>query len=1142
MLTEAVKTTQLGGVPAGMDAMVFAETAAQQPDVSHIFVARDQTRLRQFRHALAFFAPTIITTDLLPWDCLPYDRVGPSPEVAARRTASLSALASSSKPNVVITTVAAILQRLPPPSIMRDAQRSYTPDQDVDFDDLERWLQANGYQKSSMVVSAGEYAVRGGIFDVFPPGAQQPVRLDCFGDTLESLRTFDPITQRTTGSLKGLTLNAASELMLFPDAISNFRSRWLKRFGVTPDDATYEAISAGQRHQGAEHLLPLFYDDLVPLTAYLGDNVRMTLDEQVMDAATERLELIADYHNARLTAHAKPADFHGLNPSELYLDDAEWQGMIGNTPTTQFSPLVAPDARDVGGRTGHNFAAARASETADVFTNVAQHIEGKVKDKKRVILAASSEGASERLGLMLTDHGVPAVLRADDWPAVKDIPDNIPTRVVLPLDHGFETHDLAVISETDILGERLGRKGGKRRRANNFINEVSSLSAGDLIVHIDHGVGRYLGLRTMNVVGASHDCLELIYADDAKLYLPVENIDLLSRYGAEGDGVRLDKLGGASWQNRKAKAKKRLKDMAAGLIKIAAARAMKTTEPIDVARSEYDEFCARFPYEETDDQLSSIADVMEDLSKPTPMDRLICGDVGFGKTEVALRAAFAATLAGKQVAVVCPTTLLARQHFRTFQDRFKGWPVEVRQLSRLVPGKQATETRNGLKDGTVDIVIGTHAVLSERIEFDRLGLMIIDEEQHFGVKHKERLKSFRADVHVLTLTATPIPRTLQLSLSGIREMSIIATPPVDRLVVRTYTAKFDAAMAREALLREKYRGGQSFMVVPRIADLGFLEEFLRSQVPEVKFMTAHGQMAAGQLEDIMSAFVDGQFDVLLSTTIVESGLDIPSANTLLIYKAENFGLAQLYQLRGRVGRSKQRAYAYMLNNPKKPLTQGAEQRLKVLQSLDSLGAGFQLASHDLDIRGGGNLLGEEQSGHIKEVGVELYQQMLEDAVAELKSGGPVSDDNSWSPQIKLGLSVMIPEAYVPDLNVRLSLYRRLSDAQDVQDREALAAELIDRFGPMPPETQSLLAVMGLKAQCRTANVEKIDAGPKGAVITFRNNDFPNPAALIAHVAQHPQMYKVRPDMSLLIKGVWPRPDMRLKTLSRVMGELVDMVG
>src|ERR1700730_10023218 len=587
---------------------------------------------------------------------------------------------------------------------------------------------------------------------------------------------------------------------------------------------------------------------------------------------------------------------------------------------------------------------------------------------------------------VLADHKLVNLTEVRDYPDALKRPKSEIALAVLGLEAGFETDDLAVICEQDILGDRLVRRRRASKRPEDFIAEATSLDSGDLVVHVDHGIGRFVGLQTITAAGAPHECLELHYAENAKLYLPVENIELLSRYGSEDAGVQLDRLGGAGWQTRKAKLKNRIREMAGELIKIAAARLLREAPRLTVAHGMYDEFCAGFPYDETEDQETAINAVLDDMGSGKPMDRLVCGDVGFGKTEVALRAAFIAAMNGKQVAVIVPTTLLARQHYKTFAERFRGFPVNVAQMSRLIPAADQKRTREGLAAGLVDIVFGTHALLGKQIKFKDLGLLVVDEEQHFGVGHKEKIKSLRAEVHVLTLTATPIPRTLQLALTGVRDLSIIASPPVDRLAVRTFVAPFDPIVVREALLRERYRGGQAFYVAPRIDDLAEVKAYLDQTVPEARVTIAHGQMPPTVLEDIMSAFYDGKYDVLLSTTIVESGLDIPTANTLIVHRADMFGLAQLYQLRGRVGRSKTRAYALMTLPVGRKLTAQAEPRLKVLQSLDTLGAGFQLASHDLDIRGAGNLLGEEQSGHIKEVGFELYQQMLEEAVASMKAG------------------------------------------------------------------------------------------------------------------------------------------------------------
>jgi transcription-repair coupling factor (superfamily II helicase) len=1134
----------LVGAPEGFDALVMADLVKARKGLS-VFVARDGARLSAFVDAFRFFSQDVETLSFPAWDCLPYDRVGPSAGVAAQRMATLSRLAAGldATPRLLVTTVPGLVQRVPPISSVQRASYSARPGEQVEIADLERYFAINGYSRASTVSEKGEFAIRGGVIDVFPPGGEEPVRLDLFGDTLESIRAFDPETQRSTRQLKTITLLPVSEALLDKEAVSRFRTGYLETFGAPGDDPLYAAISEGGRRAGMEHYLALFYPSLASLFDYLPADTAIGLDHLAREARDERLAMIQDSYDARANIERR-SQYHPLDPTRLYLDEAEWNEALKVRATRQFSAFNEAEGEavlDMGARAGRSFSAERKLDSVNLFEATVDHAHKLSAAGKRVLFASWSDGSSDRLSHMLADHGLTSLLLAPYWDAARAADPKKPQRVVLPLDAGFETDSLAVISETDILGDRLARPR-KRRRASNFLAEASALTPGDLVVHIDHGIARYEGLKTLEVQGAPHDTLELQYGGEAKLYLPVENIDLLTRYGADSEGVQLDRLGGAAWQARKARAKERLREMADGLIRIAAERATKITDPMEPPHGIFDEFCARFPYEETDDQLAAIGDVLEDLAAGKPMDRLICGDVGFGKTEVALRAAFVVAMSGQQVAIVAPTTLLARQHYKTFTERFEGWPVRVRRLSRMVAAKEANETREALAKGEVEIVIGTHAVLSKQVSFKNLGLVIVDEEQHFGVKHKEKLKELRADVHMLTLTATPIPRTLQMSLSGIREMSIIATPPVDRLAVRTYITPWDPVVLREALLREKYRGGQAYFVAPRISDLPNLERFMREQAPEVKFVVGHGQMAPTHLEDVMSSFYDGKYDVLLSTTIVESGLDIPSANTLIIHRADMFGLAQLYQLRGRVGRSKARAFAYLTTPAEKQITLSAEKRLKVLQSLDSLGAGFQLASHDLDIRGGGNLLGEEQSGHIREIGVELYQQMLEDAVNELRAraGAEEVADRGWSPQINTGAAVLIPEEYVPDLNVRLALYRRISEAEKSQDREALAAELIDRFGPLPPEADQLLKVVAIKGLCREANVAKIDVGPKGAVVSFRNDDFKNPGSLIAFVAKNGVAWRVRPDNKVVVKGEWETPKQRLDAAERVLAELAKL--
>ena len=1139
------------GVPEGLDALLLGELARQTPRGAPILhIARDANRLVTLEDAIAFFAPDVTVLTFPAWDGVPYDRVAPNADTIARRIATLSELthretAGNKSSLIVLTTVNAVVQRVPPRAFIAASSMRLAAGNAVSMQELVERLEVSGYGRAGTVTDPGQYAVRGGILDLYPPGAQ-PVRLDFFGDTLESIRAFDPETQRTAARLDSVELLPMSELVLTPDVRRAFRQRYVELFGpVTGDDPLYESISAGRQRQGMEHWLPLFHDRLDTLFDYL-PGALVSLDPLVDDARTKRLEQVADHYEARAQALERKAfgapPYHPVPPESMFLSEAEWQQALASRQTIALDPFEHPETPggkivSFGGRQGHSFAAERQTEGGYVFDAVVAHAKRLKGEDKRVIVACWSNGARERLATLLWEHGIGETMGVESFADAIALPHATTAFAVLPLETGFEAPGLAVIDEQDILGDRLVRKTRGKRGA-DVLTEVSSLSVGDLVVHADHGIGRFVGLTAIEAAEKPHDCLELHYSGGDKLYLPVENIELLSRYGSDEAGVQLDRLGGVAWQTRKARLKKRIRDMAEKLIKVAALRELRQAPVLTPPDGLYDEFSARFPYEETEDQETSIEAVLDDLASGRPMDRLICGDVGFGKTEVALRASLIAVLAGKQVAVVVPTTLLARQHFYTFTERFRGFPVKIAQASRLVTAKDRAEVKKGLKSGDIDIVIGTHALLAKSAEFANLGLLIVDEEQHFGVQHKERLKQLREDVHVLTLTATPIPRTLQLALSGVREMSLISTPPVDRLAVRTYVTPFDPVILREALLRERFRGGQTFYVVPRISDLDDAAAFLEEHAPELKVARAHGQIGSRELDSVMNAFYDGQFDVLLSTSIVESGLDIPSANTLIVHRADMFGLAQLYQLRGRVGRSKIRAYAYFTIPADARLTPGAERRLKVLQSLDTLGAGFVLASHDLDIRGAGNLLGEEQSGHIREVGFELYQSMLEEAVAALRGGQEGEVEDQWSPRINLGTSVLIPEDYVPDLQVRLGLYRRLSGVETHDAIEAFAAELIDRFGPLPEEVRHLLDVVEIKGLCRQAGIEQIDAGPKGAVIAFRNKTFANPEGLIAFIREEGARVKLQPDHRLIYYANWATPEDRLQGTRELLKRLV----
>ncbi len=1135
----------IAGVPEGASGLVIADLARTHfaragASKRMLVVCRDAERMNALASSLHFFAPELLVLTFPAWDCLPFDRVSPISEITARRMAALTKLsASDTGETLVLTTVNAVSQRTPPKQFVEKASLRLKPGQNIAFERAVAWLEENGYSRASTVRDAGDYAVRGGIIDLFAPGGIGAVRLDFFGDSVETIRSFDPQTQRSSETLSSLELIANSEFKLAPENISNFRKEYTSIFGGNArDDALYEAVSAGRRYPGMEHWLPLFHGKLATLFDYL-PGVPLILEPLADEAAQERHAQIKDYYDARKEAFdaGQMPLYKPLPPDRLYLTEKEWKRKLEENAIGRVTPFGVPESGRVFDpqiRPGRNFAPERTGQNESLFGAVVAHAAAKQAEGKRVVVATWSEGSRDRLSQVLADHGLEQGERIANWSEAERLASSKAGFALLGLESGFETANVAVIGEQDILGDRLARPQRRQRRAQDFIAELTSLSAGDLVVHVDHGIGRFIGIKAIEALGLPHDCLEIHYADNNRLFLPVENLELLSRYGSEETGAELDRLGGAGWQNRKARLKQRIREMAAALVKIAAARSLHEAPKFTVPEGLYDEFCARFPYDETDDQRAAIETVIDDLGAGRPMDRLICGDVGFGKTEVALRAAFLAASNGAQVAVVVPTTLLARQHFKTFSERFRGFPMRIGQASRLVSSADIAKTRAGLADGTVDIVIGTHALLAKSVEFKNLGLVVVDEEQHFGVAHKERMKELRTEVHVLTLTATPIPRTLQLALTGVRELSLIASPPVDRLAVRTFVSPFDPLIVREALLREKYRGGQGFYVCPRIEDLAGRKQFLDEHVPEIRCAVAHGQMPATELERIMTDFYDGKFDVLLSTTIVESGLDIPTANTLLVHRADRFGLAQLYQLRGRVGRSKTRAYALMTVPVDKPITPQAERRLKVLQSLDQLGAGFELASHDLDIRGTGNLLGEEQSGHIREVGYELYQEMLEEAVMMLKAGVTEPASEKWSPQINIGAPVMIPEEYVPDLAVRLGLYRRLAELDSGNEIDQIAAEIVDRFGPMPDEVKTLLEIVAIKALCRAANIAKFEAGAKGAVIGFRDNRFENPEGLMAWIAKEGSTARVRPDQSLVILRGWDRMEQRIKGAKRLL--------
>lgn len=1077
-----------------------------------------------------FLAPHYEVLELPAWDTLPYDRVSPSAPIIAARLTTLYALAGRTgnpTPYILLTTVNAITQKLPPRAQFLNACFCIQKGDTLKREALLQFLESNGYQRVGKVMEAGEYAVRGALIDLFPSGYEQAIRIDMFGEEVESLRRFDPLTQISEAAVESLTLRAVSEVLLQPAAIARFRARYLALFGaVTRDDPLYESISEGRSYAGMEHWLPLFCETLETLADYCPAAI-FSADHRLESSIAARGETVADYYAARKLHQRKDsAGYNPIPPEQLFLNhDALMHGWRSHARMT-LTPFGGTGSIATGLRLSPQLFNRRHEEQHHLREIITEYLRAA---ELPVILAANSAGSADRIAKMLGLAGSFPELRL----------------TILPVEQGFTTPEYILLTEQDMFGERIIRTQKRKRKSEAFLAEAASFIEGELIVHREHGIGRFEGLIAVEVGQTRHDCLKLTY-DGGTLFLPVENIDLVSRYGTAEGEVALDKIGGVAWQRRKSALKKRLKMAAEALIKVAAERAAITAPILTADAGLYDEFVARFPYSETDDQLQAIDEVRADLGAGHAMDRLICGDVGFGKTEVALRAAFIAASAGQQVAVIAPTTLLARQHFYTFSERFRDLPFRVRMLSRLTPAKEAAATKAALPEGGVDIVVGTHALLAGNIQFKNLGLLIVDEEQHFGVAQKEKLKQLKSSIHVLTLSATPIPRTLQLSLSGVRELSLITTPPVDRLAVRTYVMPYDPVVLREAILREYHRGGKVFVVTPRVKYMAELQQKFSELVPEVKIVAAHGQMGATQLDTTMNAFYDGKYDLLLSTSIIESGIDIPTANTMIIDRADMFGLSQLYQLRGRVGRSKTRAYAYLTLPHGKKLTREAERRLEVMQQLDTLGAGFQLASHDMDIRGFGNLLGEEQSGHVKEVGIELYQAMLEEAIADIKRRDTGRDKeeemaDSWSPQINLGMSVLIPETYIEDLPLRLSLYRRAAGLGNDADLQGFAAELVDRFGPAPVEVEHFIATLHIKLLCKEAGIVRLDVGPKGLVLALRNNRFANPAALIAHIARNPERIKLRADQTLFIAAVAPDDAARLAMADGTVREILALL-
>ena len=1060
------------------------------------------TRSSRQAHAL-FRDLELLSTGSLPvllfpdHETLPYDPFSPHPDIVAERLKTLAGLPSL-RQGILLCPVGSLMQRLPPAGYILQRSFDLSAGQRLSIEQFRQRLGHAGYEVSEQVYQSGQYAVRGSVIDLFPSGSSTPFRIDLFDEEIDSIRIFDPESQRSTGKVERIALLPAREYPCDDAGLEAFRRAFRNRFDVDTRHVTiYQDLRSGVHPQGLEQYLPLFYDETSFLLEYLDHQPQVVLQPGVRDAARTLERRTAERWEQRRHDVERPI----LDPEELFFGSRDVEDRLEDCATTH---LPDPEAKP--GKALFSSESAPDLRIHERGKEPAAELEGFLSGfSGRVMIAADTPGRREVLRTTLAAFNIRPVLHDSFASFVRS--EDILGLAVLPVDDGFICRDdgrdeLALFTESQLFGGRSrpkAERAARERDPESIIRNLTDLSAGAPVVHEDHGVGRYQGLETLDIDDRPAEFLMLEYHGGDKLYVPVSSLHLVSRYtGSDPENAPLHRLGSRQWETAKRKAARQVTDVAAELLDLYARRLARKGFAFPLDGKLYAEFASAFPYEETPDQQSAIEAVISDLESQRPMDRVVCGDVGFGKTEVALRAAFVAVQAGRQVALLVPTTLLAQQHFSTFSDRLADWPVRVELLSRFRTGKQAQQVLGKLRDGSVDIVIGTHRLIQKDIRFKKLGLVIIDEEQRFGVKQKERLKELRAEVDLLTLTATPIPRTLNMAMSGIRDLSIIATPPARRMAVKTLISEWDRAVLREALLRELQRGGQVFFLHNEVRNIDRIAREVQELVPNARVAVAHGQMAERQLETVMLDFYRQRFNVLVCTTIIESGIDVPTANTIVINRADRFGLAQLHQLRGRVGRSHHRAYAYLIVPERRSMTADARKRLEAISSLEELGAGFTLATHDLEIRGAGELLGAEQSGQINQVGFSLYSDMLARAVAALQRGEIPDLDQAMRQgvEIELHVSALIPDDYLGDVQIRLTLYKRIASAADSDGLRALQVEMIDRFGLLPEAAKNLFQVAELKLVAERTGITKLDFGPQGGRIEFSENSRADPAALI----------------------------------------------
>jgi transcription-repair coupling factor (superfamily II helicase) len=1091
-------------------ALALAEAAATATGPL-IVIAPNSRDAESLSEEIGFFGGAALDVRVFPdLETLPYDGFSAHPDITSARLRTLAELPRA-RAGVWIVAIDTLLQRLPPRSYIEAYSLRVGVGEALDLEGLRAQLTAAGYAAVTQVAAHGEFAVRGSLIDVFPMGSDSPYRIDMLDRDVDSIRRFDPDSQRSGERLERIELLPARETPLNPEAVREFRRRYRLRFaGDLSEHMIYRDVSQGIASGGIEYFLPLFFERTSFLFEYLPPNGVLV---DVQDAAASVPVLwrgIVDRHEQLRHDRHRPI----LDPAELYLPPAEFAGHMAAWRQVQLHHFEWPPETPGDVQNFATTAPAAVRIDARVEQPAAALVAHLAATQARVLLAAESAGRRELLFDLLRGRGIPPVVTADFASFVaSDLKLGITVSAVVS-GLKLESPPLEILTEAQLFGDRA-RQERRRRRVERdpaaILKELSDLRIGAPVVHESYGVGRYVGLQTMDVAGQTGEFLVLEYADGDKLYVPVQALHLVSRYtGAPAETAPLHKLGGDQWQKARRKAAQRIRDVAAELLDLYSRRAARVGTQISAPDAEYRAFQAGFPFEETADQAVAIEQVLADLKSDKPMDRVICGDVGFGKTEVALRAAFVAVEAGKQVAVLVPTTLLAQQHLTTFTDRFADWPVRIESLSRFRTGKEADAVLAGVAAGSIDIVIATQRLLQGKVRFKDLGLVVIDEEHRFGVRDKEKLKALRAEVDVLTLTATPIPRTLNMAMGGLRDLSLITTPPAERLAVKTFVLEWNETVVREAALREIRRGGQIYFVHNAIETIEKTAQAIRELVPEANVAVGHGQMRERDLEQLMLDFYHRRFNVLVCTTIIESGIDVPTANTIIIDRADRFGLAQIHQLRGRVGRSHHRAYAYLITPPRKAMTADAVKRLEALESLEDLGAGFTLATHDLEIRGAGELLGDEQSGQIHEIGFNLYMELLERAVTALKAGKQADLERPLGagPEVELHVPALIPADYVPDVHLRLVIYKRIASLDSTEDLDELKAELIDRFGPLPLYAQTLFRVRQLKLRAASLGIAKIDAGATSGYLVFDEDNRVDPKRVLKLVQGKPKEYRL----------------------------------